>query len=148
MTSPTLARDTLVGALRTAWLASGVTSAIELQYDNARDDTPEGTDSEGRPLPFGRITMRHAGGTQETAGNVGNRRFDSTGVVTVQIFTAPGDGHALSDQIVAVVRAAMQALRSPNGVWLTDISPPIELGRTGVWFAVNVTATFTYEEVA
>ena len=148
MTSPTTARNTLVGALRTAWLASGTTSAIELQYDNVRDDPPTGVDAEGRPLPFGRITMRHTGGTQETLGNVGARKFDSGGVVTMQIFTAPGDGHALSDVIVAEVRAAMQALRSPNGVWLSEISPPIEIGRTGTWFQVNVTATFAYEEVA
>lgn len=148
MTSPTIARDTLVGALRTAWLASGVTSGIELQYDNVKADPPTGVDAEGLPDPYGRITLRHAAGTQETLGNVGNRRFDSLGTVTVQIFTAPGDGHTLSDQIVAVVRAAMQALRSPNGVWLSDISPPLEIGISGAWFQVNVAATFTYEEVA
>mgnify|MGYP003671982083 CR=1 FL=1 len=148
MTSPTIARDTLIDALRTSWLASATTVNIELQFDNVRDDTPTGQDSEGRPLPFGRITMRHVGGDQETLGNVGARRFGSGGTVTVQIFTAPGDGHALSDVIAAEVRAAMQALRSPNGVWLNEISPPIEIGRTGTWFQVNVAASFSYEEVA
>tara|TARA_R110000851_G_scaffold268071_2_gene420691 strand:+ start:20063 stop:20509 length:447 start_codon:yes stop_codon:yes gene_type:complete len=148
MTSPTTARDVMQSTIETALAADPITTGIIRQFDNFKVDPPEGVDAEGRAVPYIRTTVRHAGGTQETLGNVGNRRYDSTGVLTVQIFTAPGDGHALSDTIVPIVRTAMQALRSANGVWLGEISPPIEIGITGAWFQVNVTAAFTYEEVA
>lgn len=148
MTTQVQARDALFDAIEDALAADSITTSIVRQYDNVRSDTPSGVDAQGRPLPYIRTTVRGIDGAQDTMGDVGNRRFTSQGIVTVQIFTAPGDGHALSDTIVPVVRRAMQSLRSPNGVWLTNISPPIEVGVTGAWFQVNVRAFFTYEEVA
>lgn len=148
MTSALEARDALIGAIRTGWLADGTSAPIPLHYDDVKADPPSTTDAEGRPDPYARVTMRHVGGEQDTLGGVGNRRFMSSGVVTVQLFTAPGDGHALSDALASIVRGILFGLRSPNGVWVFDVSPPLEVGVTGAWFQTNVTATFRYQEVA
>jgi len=148
MTTITQARDALIGAMDAALAADAITTAIARQYDDVRADQPTAVDAAGKPVPFIRMTVRHVDGGQDTMGNVGNRRFVSRGILTVQVFTAPGDGHKLSDTIVPIVRRAMQSLRSPNAVWLFDVSPPLEIGVTGAWFQVNVRGAFTYEEVA
>ena len=147
MTTLAEARDALIGALRTGWLDDSTSAPVPLLYDNVKGDPPEGEDAYGRALPFSRITMRHIVGGQTSMGSIGNRRFDSEGILTQQIFTAPGDGHTFGDELAQISKGILRALTSVSSVWLTNIEV-IEIGITGTWFQVNVQATFHYEEVA
>jgi hypothetical protein len=147
MTTATQARDAIMLLLRTAWTATGaVTEEIPLHWDNVVTEKP-GEDEFGKALPWARVTVRHNTGAQDTLAAIGLRRFLSGGTVTVQIFTPFGDGHALSDQIVEVVRAAIRATPVVHTVWFHNTSVA-EIGQDGPWFNVNVEAVFRYQEVA
>lgn len=143
MSTITAARDAIIGTIRTAWLASGTTSSIALTYDNVADDKV-GEDSSGLPLPWARVTVRHLTSPQETLGGVGNRKHLTEGLVTVQVFTPFGDGHAQADEIVQVLQGALRNVRVDD-LWFFDVRVN-EIGRDGPWFNTNVVAGFRYEE--
>lgn len=143
MTTATEARDAINGVINTAWLASGVTSAIVLQWDNVKAD-PVGEDADGNSLPFARSTIRTFDTTQETLGGVGNRKHQTEGTVVVQIFTPSGDGHVLADTIVEVLKTALRNVRVGN-LWFFDVTAR-EVRQDGPHFNQNVVAGFRYEE--
>jgi hypothetical protein len=146
MTTTTEARDAIMGLLRTAWLSDATTAPIALLWDNVKGDKP-GEEAYGQALPWARAAIRHNLGEQETIAAQGNRRYLAGGVFTVQVFTPPGDGHSLSDQIVEVVKTAMRNVASTVGVWFYNIRVT-EMGVDGPWFNVNVDAVFRYQERA
>lgn len=143
MTTATEARDAISETINTAWLASGVTSAIALQWDNVKAD-PVGEDADGNALPWGRVTVRTFLTEQETLGGVGNRKHLTEGQVTIQVFTPSGDGHTLGDAIVEVLKAALRNIRVGN-LWFFDVTAR-EIGQDGPHFNQNVQAGFRYEE--
>jgi len=143
VTTQTAARDAIIDTLRDAWLADPITVGIELQYDNVKADPP-GEDAAGNALPFARITVRHQISPQETIGGVGNRKHLTEGLVTVQVFTASGDGHTLPDQIAEILKAAMRNVRVGD-LWFFDVRVN-EIGTDGPWFNQNVLGNFRYEE--
>lgn len=145
MTTQTVARDAIADTINDAWLASGVTSAIELQWDNVKAD-PVGEDSDGNALPFGRVTVRHFTSTQETLGGVGSRKHQTEGAVTIQVFTPVGDGHVLADSIVEVLKAALRNVRVGD-LWFFDVRVN-EIGQDRGWFNQNVVAGFRYAEAS
>lgn len=144
MTTQAESRDIIGEVVRTAWLADPTSQDIPLLWDNVKGEKP-GNDANGRPLPWARVAIRHTVGGQETMGAQGARRYASGGVVQVQIFTALDYGHALSDELVQIVKSAFRSTSSPSGVWFYD-ERTTELGPDGPWFNVNVSATFRYEE--
>ena len=143
MTTQTVARDAIVDTINDAWLASGTTSAIELQFDNVKAD-PVGEDADGNALPYARVTVRHFTSEQETLGGVGSRKHQTEGAVTIQVFTPVGDGHTLADLIVEVLKTAMRNVRVGD-LWFFDVRVN-EIGQDGPWFNQNVIAGFRYEE--
>jgi hypothetical protein len=143
MTTQTQARDAIADTINSAWLASGVTSAYELQWDNVKADPP-GEDSAGNALPWGRVTVRHLISPQETIGGPECSKFLTEGLVTVQVFTPSGDGHVLGDQIVEVLKAALRNV-SVGNLWFFDVRVN-EIGQDGPWFNQNVVAGFRYQE--
>lgn len=147
MTTILQAIDDLMGSFRTAWLANVTSAPVPLFYDDVVGDIPSGQDAEGRALPWARLTARHNLGTQDSLGDVGNRRFLNSGLFTVQIFAPSGEGGIFARELAGIAAGILRGIRSENSVWIFDVTPQ-EIGADGPWFNVNVTATFRYQEVA
>lgn len=145
MTTATEARDAISETINTAWLASGVTSGIVLQWDNVKAD-PVGEDADGNALPWARVTVRTLATSQETLGGVGSRKHQTEGQLVVQVFTPSGDGHTLADGIVEVLKAALRNQRVGD-LWFFDVTAR-EIGTDGPYFNQNVVAGFRYGEVS
>ena len=137
-----------MGVIRTAWTASGAASEdVLMLWDNTAGDTPDEDGTTTDPLPYARTTIRHTTSPRITIVASPLTRYQTEGVVTVEIYTARGDGHTLSDTLAAVVLGALRGHSgSAGGVWFFDISPPQEIGTKGPWFQVNVSASFRYQE--
>jgi hypothetical protein len=143
VTTRAVARDAINGAINTAWLASGVTSAIALQWDDVKADPVE-VDANGNALPWARVTVVHFNSTQEVLGGVGRRKHRTEGAVTVQVFTPEGDGRTLSDSIVAVLKPVFQNVRIGD-LWFFDVTAN-EGPQDGPWATDNLVASFRYVE--
>jgi len=107
----------------------------------------------GRPKPLGnktnrpwcRIQATHASGFQATLRGEGEL-FTNEGVVTVQVFAAYEDntGPGVAQKLAGVAKRAFMGKRSPN-VWFSN-PRYIEIGREGIWYQINVTSDFQWDE--
>jgi len=97
---------------------------------------------------WARVDIKHNTSRKATLSNgVGMRRFRRTGLLTVQIFTPPGDGQVLSDQLTIIVKNAFEGVTtSPGRVMFRDVWLR-EVGQGGNFYQVNVLAEFEYDEV-
>jgi hypothetical protein len=139
------ARNAVGSLVNLAWLAAPVSSAIPMLWDNVKGDKPGEDGSTTNVAPYAETTIRVIDSPQTTQGR---RRFTTTGVVTVQIFTAFGDGNTLGDTLSQVILNALRGhVGSTDGFWVFDIVPA-EVGRTGPWFQMNVGASFSFQELA
>ena len=139
----TQARDVIAKAVNDAWTASPVTSAIALHWDNVVADVVD-VDTDGRALPWARVTVRHQTSTQETIGGPSCRKSLVEGLLTLQIFTPAGDGHVLADQIADTMVAALRAANASD-LWFFQVRVN-EIGQDGPWFNSNLLADFRYVE--
>ncbi len=146
MTTQAEARTQIIALFRTAWLANGTSSPIPIVYDDVEGGKPNGEDANGRALPWVRISVRHLIEEQDTMGRPGNRRFLAEGIATVEIYTAPGDGHTLGDPLSRIAKLAFRGNSTSGGVWFPIVSPR-EIGMDGNWFRREVAATFKYEDI-
>ncbi len=146
MTTILQAYDTVVGIVQTAWDGDSITSSLPLEYDDAKDDTPgESPAGSTHSGAFGRVTIRTISSPQSTQGT---RRWLTTALLTVQVFTPIGDGHTLEHTIIPIVLGAIRAhVGGLAGVWFFDAAPQ-EIGVSGVHFQTNISASFRYQEVA
>lgn len=134
------ARDEILTTVKTAWEDDVLSQGLVMLWPDVAGDPPENG-------AWGRTTVIHTGGQQATLANhQGKRRFRRTGVVTVQLFTPVNDGQVLSDGLVAVVKDAFEGVTTASGVIFRDVTP-VEMGKHGGWFQVNVQAGFEYDEV-
>ena len=144
----TTARDGVLELINTAWLASGTTSSISMLWDNVRireDDLSAAQfDARGNAKPYARTTVRTIISTAESIGNPPAGKFLTEGRLRVQIFTPPGDGHALADAAVEVLKAALRGA-SVGTLWFFNVFPN-EIGIEDKWFRVDLVASFRYEE--
>lgn len=144
MTTQTEARDSIIDRINTAWLASATTQDLPLVFDDVDGEKP-GYDEAGKAIAWGRVTVRHTAGAQETMAAPGDRRYGIRGNIVVQIFTPSGDGWTLSDSIVAILKTALRAPRLSHPVWYTDVTPA-EIGHDGPWSLQTLSANFGYQE--
>ena len=146
MTTVAQARLEINELFRDAWIANGTSSSIPLVFENAQGSTPpSGTDANGRAKPWARVSIRHFTGEAETLGPVGLKRFLYTGMVTVEIYTAIGDGWQVGDALCQVARAIFRGNSTASGVWFTEVGS-LEIGRDTDWYRQDVTARFSYED--
>lgn len=139
----TQARDEILSQFRTVWLADPATLGIQVLYDGVADDPPD------PPTPFVRVSVRHnpsQPGQVTLANGVGQRRFRRTGFVFVQLFGPLGDGLVLCDTMATVARRAFEGVATPRDVLFRAVSVN-EVGRSGGWEQVNVSAEFEYDEI-
>lgn len=141
------ARDTALAVVHTAWTASGAASEdVPLLFDNVKGDPPDLGTVAGRVDPYARASVRILVSDQSTQGR--QRRYLSEGSLSVQIFTAPGDGWGLADQLSRVVVNALRGhAGTPDGLWFFEVGA-FEVGQTGAWRQVNAEARFRFQETA
>jgi len=145
MTTLAEARDAVALVINTAWLAASVSSSIPMHWDDVKADKPGEDAITSRAPSYAKTTVRTIGSPQTTQGR---RRFETTGTVTVQIFTPFGDGNTLGDALAQVILNALRShVGSPAGLSFFDIDPN-EIGETGPWFQTNVVASIRYQELA
>lgn len=140
----TQARDQVMQTIKDAWDASGTTASIALLYDNVRAD-PIGNDANGNPLPWGRATVRTFTSPQDLIKGDGSGIYQTEGRLVVEIYTPVGDGHALTDAIVEVLKTATRNQRTSGGLWFFE-GVPNEVGLDGAWFRTDYTSRFRYHE--
>ena len=141
MTTRDQARDEIHGLLKAA--VDAYNTAHAASYQVFYDDVDK-AEKDAKGAHF-RAFVRHGDGGQDTLGGAGRRRFSRTGVVTVQVMTPFGDGFTLSDALATVARNAFEGTSTANGVWFRRVTAN-EIGKTGGFQQVNVTASFEYTE--
>lgn len=114
------------------------------------DQTPymfQNEDLETDNLPeWARVTVLETNSTQDTLGNSGNRKFERSGVVTVQIFVRGGTGTQRLDELATIARDAYEGFTfALSSVTFLDVNVS-EIGPDGSWYQYNVTANFRYYE--
>lgn len=131
------AKDEILGQFKTAWDATG----HEARYENTAGDPPTTV------APWARVSLRHFGGEQASlAGDSGTRRWERTGIVTVQIFVPTGEGLSEAYDLAKIVADAYEGQATASQVWFRNVRVN-EVGPDGSWFQVNVIAEFIYDEV-
>lgn len=166
-TSTVQARDEILTMFWDAWRASAAAAAGGLQPDVVwrqveQRNTVDVVVGQGgamiawqaqgqRPrsdLPWARASVQHNFSTQRTLGTTGNRRFERTGNVIIQLFNPRSveQGMRLPDALADIAVRAYEGNAAPNGAWFRDVRYQ-EIGFSEPWFQVNVIADFVYEMV-
>lgn len=96
------------------------------------------------------VTIAHGLSGQATLGKVGERMFERTGTVTVQVFTplSRGQGLTQAQALASIARDAFEGKTAgPNGeIWFRDAAAT-EVGPDGAWYQMNASAFFIYDEL-
>ena len=148
------ARAEIYALFQTAWLADALSDGVPVLYEGKKATVPIDAES-GEPVDaptWARVSLRH--NTDETGGQDGaiagadsTRTYDREGVAFVQIFTTPGKGLRLADNLGSIAQKAFQGKQtSPGGIWFRRVRV-VEVGESGDWFQTNVVAEFVYQEV-
>jgi hypothetical protein len=140
MVDRTTARDELSALVKTALAGE---TALEWRYDDQPGDAPDA------PATWVRLSIRHTASPQRTLGplGTGQRRYDTLGLVFVQLFTPMGDGLLEADRISMVLVTALRGAVTTSGVKIKSVTAR-EIGADGAWQQTNITAEFEYHETA
>lgn len=134
------ARDEIFSTFNEAWKGDSASAQLPVLWPDRSQEPPD-------TGAWCRVTLKHTSGRQATlSGEIGSRRFRSTGFVIVQIFTPTGMGLTLTDQLTKIAVRAFQGVTTASGVIFRDVRPT-EAGQSGNWHQTNVLADFEYDEV-
>lgn len=143
ISSFTDARNAVMDKFTTAWNAQS--DPPEIIYEDSKRDNAD-TKPDG-DTPWVRIQMRHLTGDQRTLGQVGARRFERRGLITVSIYTPAGLGLTTADTLSKVALDAFEGQETaPDTVLFRNVRMN-EVGVVDAHFLVNVLAEFDYQEV-
>jgi len=93
-----------------------------------------------------RVVVRHAGGGQESLGDVGRRKFNRRASVFVQCFTPENKGRAAADVLVTAARNIFEGKTLlPESIHFTD-SDVREIGVSKGYYQMNMEAFINYTE--
>lgn len=126
--------DLIVDAIEADNLANGRNTII--RYDSGDDSRPDTSKT------WVRLTVRHTDDNGHTIAPVGNRRFEETGLMFVQLFTPFPAGTHYSDTMSKVL---LNAIRGYSGAIRLTRSSARDIGRSEGWMQVNVQANFYYD---
>jgi len=141
------ARDEMLALFNVAWLANtpaiNGAVAIPVEWQGVYSGAPPAADE-----AFARVTIRHSEGGQITFGNTSNRRFNRSGLITVQVFApiSSGGGLSFAENAAIIARDAFEGVGTASGIWFRN-SRIQEIGPEGAWFQMNVVTEFQYDEV-
>tara|TARA_R110000851_G_scaffold16046_2_gene52521 strand:+ start:10842 stop:11258 length:417 start_codon:yes stop_codon:yes gene_type:complete len=125
-----------IGSLMLAvWTPTG----HDIHWDDVRNQRNLSDD------PWAVFVIRHASGTQDNLGGIGNRNFVRTGTAIASIFTPSGNGLSESYALAKVVADAYEGQSSDNGVWFRNVRLQ-EIGRESQFYQTNVLIDFEYNE--
>jgi hypothetical protein len=96
-------------------------------------------------LPWARVGIKDNLRDQSSLGNQGNRRFESQGVVIVELYTPDGDGRFLDTTLTATLRNAFESVNVGDLWFRRARSEPV--GPDRFWWHTNVIAEFLWVEV-
>ena len=95
--------------------------------------------------PWARVILRHVDGRQSSlAGGLGTQRYDSSGVLTAQIFTPVGRGQTECYSLATKVQNAFRDAKLD--VWFRNVRLN-ERGASGSFNQIDVRMDFIYDEV-
>ena len=95
--------------------------------------------------PWARVILRHVDGRQSSlAGGLGTQRYDSSGVLTAQIFTPVGRGQTECYSLATKVQNAFRGAKLD--VWFRNVRLN-ERGVSGSFNQIDVRMDFIYDEV-
>lgn len=96
--------------------------------------------------PYARVTVRSNTRRQRTLGQT-TRRYESSGVLFIEVFTPTGDGMVAAYDLAEDLR---EAFEEPNvssfSVWYREVKIA-ENGSEGLWSRLTVTAEWQYDQV-
>lgn len=133
MTALNAARQSIYQRFITEWA-----NTSPFTFDNEKFDPPDTN-------PWVRLTVRHTGSVQETLGRIGNRKFNRSGSILIQVFIATNLGTETSDDLVTPARNIFEGA-SFNGVYANN-SVVREVGIDGRWFQTIIETFFFYDEI-
>jgi hypothetical protein len=94
--------------------------------------------------PWVRISVRNVGSTQESLGQVGNRKFERIASVIFNIFTPANEGVGSGLVLAQLLLGLFEAVNfSGLRFFESDVR---EQGTDGLWYGVVVESKFTYNE--
>jgi hypothetical protein len=130
------ARDFMLSVFKQAWDTTGLFAA----YDDLPASKPSGQSA------WARASITHATGGQGSLSNEsGVRRWDRTGVLSVQVFAPVGDGIKTCYALATLVSSAFESSQGSD-VWFRNVRLN-EAGVDGAFYQINVLADFSYEDV-
>ena len=133
------ARDEMCKRVKDALEAYATTKglSITIVYDDVEGVPPGGKGC------FFRVVPRHGDAGSHSLGAVGNRRFEATGVLFVQMFIPFGQGNKLADELDKALKDAVMSY--DKGILFSRPSSK-EVGKSGPWSQVNFSVWFAYDE--
>lgn len=122
----------------TSTFSDGWDSSVAHAFENEKFDTENLAE-------YALVVVRHIPGGQHTLGQTGHRVYRRRGLVVVQIFTERDTGTARANALAAAAGALFEG-KTIDQVAFTDANV-VEVGPSEKWHQVNVTISFTYDEV-
>ena len=135
--TPAEAKDVILGIFKTVWDTPTPRIAV---YSDLPGTKPASN------VVWARAIVQHAEGRQSSlAGVSGTRRFTDEGTFFIQVFAPVGDGSTACLAAAREVQDAYRDAKHPN-VWFRDVKLR-EVGADGTFYQINVSGTFSYDEV-
>lgn len=98
------------------------------------------------PAPWVRISVIFNEGGQTSLGVKGNRRFQKSGFVNVQVFTPVNKGTDQNDDMAQNILAFLDGESMGHGLWLYDGSIKT-IGDKDDYYQQNVVIEFNFEDI-
>ena len=137
----TQAEDEVLTLFRTAWQAGAPSAGLPLLSEDVAATPPTSG-------AWARVSFRNSTGRQASlSGEAGQRMFQHTGFVSVQVFTPTGDGKVLANQLAQIAKNAFEGTTTTPGDVRLRNARVVPVGQEGSWYQTNVFADFEYEEV-
>ena len=96
---------------------------------------------------WARVKLTDVDGGQTTIGGAaGSRRYETEGLLTVEVYALSGDGRAAAQAIAEAVLTAYRGKRTSGGVFFRR-ERVVDVGPDGLWWHINVLIEFIYDTI-
>ncbi len=144
-TSVTQVRDEAYAMFFAPWKLSPYYSGageVKLHFVDVENDfkEPEGS--------FIRVNLVHTNENPRTLNEAGSRKYRAFAIINFQVFTPPGEGQRLADELCEFLMACYRGKKSPNDILHVRNVYMNEAGIDRGHLQTNVTVNFDYERYA
>lgn len=140
----TSAIDEILQLFKAAWEAGTPAlyggSVVRVEWPHTPKPTPPATTE-----ALARINVRHTATPSQTLAHTGDRLFERTGLITVQVLSPVNRGANLAHQLAVIARDAFEGKGTNSGIWFRNVRIN-DLGNDAAWNLINVLAEFNYSE--